>query len=302
MNDGTSAGRNRLGLGATEATLNQVKVELGLPETVPIDIWGLRTVYAAWCNAMTFDNVRKFISLRAGDERLGGAEAEDYFQHWLAYRSGGTCWPTSNALYTLIASYGFDARRVAGAMYDLPVQNHGSVKVRIDGVDWLADSSMLTVEPLPLTGELLVRDEGPVRVEVEPDDAGYLIWTDFPPLPEFIPCRLRDDPVDLDFYLTRYEASREMSPFNERLYLRKVTHEGLVVVLGKSLFRRVGKDLEVKELSAEELCTTMHEMGGISEALISRWADAGGLEASIDPSGARPEFPDLGPRPSLRFG
>lgn len=300
MNDGASSIRDRSGLGVNTETIKQVRTELGLPESVSTDIKGLRQVYAAWCNNMTFDNVRKFVSLRAGDKQLGGGEAEDYFTHWLENRSGGTCWPSSNALYTLIASYGFDARRVAGAMYDLPVKNHGSVKVRIDGVDWLADSSMLLIEPVPLIGELLIRKEGPVRVEVEPHDAGYLIWTDFPPMPEFIPCRLRQDPVDLGFYLDRYERSREMSPFNERLYLRKVTPEGLVVILGKTLFRRVGEELKVQELNADELLAAMHEIGGISEAFVAKWAEAGGLEASLNPTGPSPEFPDPGQRPSRR--
>jgi len=300
MNDGASSVRDRSGLGVNTETIKQVKTELGLPESVSTDIEGLRQVYAAWCKNMTFDNVRKFVSLRSGDKRLAGGDAEDYFAHWLEHRSGGTCWPSSNALYILIASYGFDARRVAGAMYDLPVKNHGSVKVRIDGVDWLADSSMLLVEPVRLTGELITRTEGLVRVEVEPHEAGYLIWTDFPPMPEFIPCRLRQDPVDLEFYLERYERSRAMSPFNERLYLRKVTPAGLVVILGKTLFRRVGVELKVQELNAEELRAAMHEIGGISEAFIARWADAGGLEASLNPSGPAPEFPDAGLRPSRR--
>ncbi|HYJ91627.1 MAG TPA: arylamine N-acetyltransferase [Pyrinomonadaceae bacterium] len=300
MNDELSGSRNGHGSEISDETLKRVRAELGLPDSITTDVEGLRTVYAAWCNAMTFDNIRKLISLRTGDERLAGGEAENYFQHWLANRSGGTCWPSSNALFGLIASYGFEARRVAGAMFDLPVVNHGSVKVRIDGIDWLADSSMLTVEPLPLKGELLIKTEGPVRVEVEPRNGSYLIWTDFPPMPEFIPCGLRDDPVDLNFYLERYEASREMSPFNERLYLRKVTPDGLTVFLGNTMFQRVGEELEVRELSADELLAAMHEIGGVSEAFISRWVDAGGLNATMNFSGQGPELPDPGPRPSRR--
>jgi arylamine N-acetyltransferase len=282
MNDSASANSQKERSPELEKILENVKSELGLPDKIATDLQGLRTVYSTWSTSMTFDNVRKFISLRAGDEPLAGSYAEDYFQNWLANRSGGTCWPSSNALYTLIASYGFDARRVAGAMFDLPALNHGSVKVRIDGVDWLADSSMLTVEPLPLTSELYIRTDGAVRVEVEPRDDGYLIWTDFPPTPEFIPCRLRDDPVGLELYLERYEASREMSPFNERLYLRKVTPDGLTVLLGNTMFRRVGEDLEISELSADQLCAAMHDVGGISESLIAQWADVGGLSASMN--------------------
>jgi len=300
MYDEKTTGRNGRGPEISDKLLKQVRAALDLPDSVPNDLEGLRKVYGAWCRAMTFDNIRKRISLHAGDERLAGSDAEDYFQNWLENRSGGTCWPSSNALYTLIASYGFDARRVAGAMFDLPMLNHGSVKVRIDGVDWLADSSMLTVEPLPLNGELTIKSDGPVQVELEPQEEGYLVWVDFPPHHEFIPCRLRDDPVDLSLYQERYEASREMSPFNERLYLRRVTPDGLTVILGNTMFRRVGDGLDVQELNADQLCATIHDVGGVSESLISRWADAGGLEASMNPSGKGPDFPDPGPRPSRR--
>lgn len=281
-------------------TLADVRRELGLPDSVPSDLEGLCTVYEAWCSSMTFDNMRKFVSLHSDDELLAGSDANDYFEHWLEHRSGGTCWPSSNALFTLIDSYGFDARRVAGAMFDLPDVNHGSVKVRIDGTDWLADSSMLTYEPLPLNGELSIRTDGPVRTEVEPREQGYLIWTDFPPLPEFIPCGLRDDPVDLVFYQQKYECSRSVSPFNERLYFRKLTPDGLIVILGHTMFRRVGDDLDIREFSADELCAALNEIGGVSEKFVKQWANAGGLESSMNLPGERPEMPDPGPRPSRR--
>lgn len=273
---------------------------MGLPAVVPLDLEGLRTVYGAWCRNMTFDNIRKVISLNTSDEKLAGLDAEDYFQNWLANRSGGTCWPSSNALFALISSYGFSARRVAGSMYDLPDPNHGTVKVRIGKTDYLADSGMLTVEPLALTGELFIKTDGPVRVEIEPHADGTLVWTDFPPTPEFIPCRLKLDPVDLGFYEERYEASRQFSPFNSRLYLRKVDADGFDVLLGNTHFRREGERLDSREMSANELLVAMHEIGGVSEALISRWVDAGGLKASMDATGPKPNFPDCGPRPSRR--
>jgi arylamine N-acetyltransferase len=300
MYDEKTTGRGESGSEINDELLKQVRTTLGLPNSLPNDLEALRKVYAAWCGGMTFDNISKRISLHAGDERLAGSDAEDYFQNWLENRSGGTCWASSNALYTLIASYGFDARRVAGAMFDLPMLNHGSVKVRIEGLDWLADSSMLTLEPLPLNGELVIKTDGPVRVELEPREEGYLIWVDFPPHHEFIPCRLRDDPVDLALYQERYEASRQMSPFNERLYLRKVTPDGLTVILGNTMFWRVGEELDVRELNADELCRAIHDVAGVSESLISRWVDAGGLDASMDRSTPGPDFPNPGPRPSKR--
>ena len=232
---------------------------------------------------------------------MPGLDTADFFQNWLVNGSGGTCWPSSNALFALISSYGFAARRVAGSMYDLPDPNHGTVKVCIDGTDYLADAGMLAVEPIALNGEFCIRSEGPVRFEVEFQPEGIFFWSDFPPTAEFIPCRLRLDPVDLAFYKSRYEASRQFSPFNERLYLRKMNAGQIDVLLGNGHFRRVGGELEARTLSAAELCEAMHEIGGVSESLIERWADAGGLESTMNPVGQMPEFPDCGPRPSQRM-
>ena len=83
MNDRASSVRDRSGLGVNTETIKQVKTELVLPESVANDINGLRQVYAAWCSNMTFDNVRKFVSLRSGDKQLGGGEAEEGLRNGL---------------------------------------------------------------------------------------------------------------------------------------------------------------------------------------------------------------------------
>src|SRR3954451_23876314 len=85
-------------LSVSPELMHQVRTALDLPDTIPTDLEGLRIVYKAWCDSMTFDNIRKFISLRSGDDQLAGAEAADYFENWLENRSGGTCWPSANAL------------------------------------------------------------------------------------------------------------------------------------------------------------------------------------------------------------
>ena len=91
-----------------------------------------------------------------------------------------------------------------------------------------------------------------------------------------------------------------MSPFNERLYLRKVTAEGLMVILGHTRFLRTATGLDVQELSREGLCAALRRDGGISEALIARWVDSGSLESTFSYQDAGPELPDNGPRPTRR--
>ncbi|MDX2030503.1 MAG: arylamine N-acetyltransferase [Blastocatellia bacterium] len=114
----------------------RILARLGFSAAPAADLDGLRALYEAWCMRVPFDNVRKMIALRGGgSEPLPGGEAADFFAAWLRDGVGGTCWPTSNGLFALLDALGFEARRIAGAMRDLGIVNHGSVKVKLDGRD-----------------------------------------------------------------------------------------------------------------------------------------------------------------------
>jgi len=282
--------------------LSRVLRALELYETITADFTGLRRVYVAWCEKVPFDNIRKMISLRsATGEALAGLSAEDFFENWLENGSGGTCWPSSNALYVLLKSLGFNARRVAACMFDLGIINHGTIKVRLDGHDWLVDTSMLTNVPLPLNGELFIGDRG-VGVEVEPLPDTYLVWIDFVPLPKFVPCRLQIDPVETPFYHERYEIfSREQSPFNQKLYIRRSGAAGPSVLFGNAKFsRNADGSVVVREFTPEQLCDYMTNEAGVSHSLVKRWVESGSLASTFDPAnaGSAPEV--TGIRPSLR--
>ena len=281
--------------------VGRVTERLGIDERVPLTLSGLKAVYSAWCENVSFDNIRKLINLAKPGSPMPGLDPNDFFESWLAHGCGGTCWPSSNALYALLRSLGFDARRVAASMFDLPMINHGTVKVRLDGEDWVVDTSMLTSSPLPMDRGIHVHDDARVGVEVEPTDNSHVVWIDFVPLTAFVPCRLQIDPVDTSLYLERYEVfSREFSPFNARLYLRKGGREGASVILGSVRFSRTAGGLDVREFSRDELIAHLCNEVGISAELIDEWADLGWLEASFDPStqGIVPEI--LGLPPSRR--
>jgi len=261
---------------------------LGLDEVPAPELNGLRAIYAAWCANVPFDNVRKMTALRTGD-RLPGIRADEFFENWLRDGVGGTCWPTSNALYSLLVSLGFEARRVAGSMRDIGIINHGSVKVRIEDNDWLIDSSILCNTPLPLKDEVFSTGDPVFDVEVEPVGETYLVWTHTPPHEDHMPCRLLEDPAGPDLYSSRYEASREMSPFNQRLYARR-NHPGrMVVLLGNTIFRKTAGEIESAVLTPRGLREALYEEIGLSGGLIERWVEAGCLEASFEPpSGPKP--------------
>ena len=91
-------------------------------------------------------------------ERLGRADPERSAPTasstaWLRDGTGGTCWPSSGGLHALLASSASTPAADRRAMRDDlsgPIHTHGTVIVRIDGVDHWVDSSMLTERVIPL--------------------------------------------------------------------------------------------------------------------------------------------------------
>jgi len=105
----------------TPALLERVLMKLGLSEHPASTLDGLQTLYAAWCRKVPFDNVRKLIYVHQHDPSpLPGDEATDFFEAWLAYGTGGTCWAGNGALYTLLVTLGFEASRGRGTMLVAP--------------------------------------------------------------------------------------------------------------------------------------------------------------------------------------
>lgn len=292
----TETATAKLDLGLRAAVLGR----LGFGCPPPADLAGLNALYLAWCRHVPFDNVRKMIALRsANGQPLPGRDATDFFAAWLRFGAGGTCWPTSNALLALLRTSGFDARRVIGSMRDVGTPNHGSVKVRADGRDWLVDSSMLTGEPLPLADSLFIQgvDVGPA--EVEAVDGTHVVWADFPPNPGHLPCRLLVDPATDAEHLAGYETSRERSPFNQRLYARRYADGDTLLLLGNTLFMRTSAGLSSRTLSREQLCTSLHRDIGLAPELVEDWVRHGCLDASFEPP-AGPKPPPVGLPPSRR--
>jgi len=214
----------------------------------------LEALYCAWCARIPFDNVRKMIALRAKESRsLPGGQSREFFENWLSFGAGGTCWPTSNGLFELLCSLGFEAQRITGCMRDLGIINHASVKVRIDDLDWLVDSSLLTNVPLPLSHNVFIHTDPVFAVEVEPDERTHVIWSNTPPNSTYLPCRLLANPADHACYLEKYERSRNQSPFNQRLYARRNRPGELLVLVGNTRFSRTARGLESSNLSPSRL-------------------------------------------------
>ncbi len=263
---------------------------LGFEQPPTVDLEGLQAVYRAWCASVPFDNVRKMIALRSHpDLPLPGGCAVPFFESWLAGGTGGTCWPSSNALFELLRSLGFATQRITGAMRDLGMVDHASVKVLLEGGEWLVDSSLLCNVALPLNDSVFIHDDPIFPVEVEPDSSTHVIWSHTPPNSTWLPCRLSREPATHAFYLEQYEESRAGSPFNQRLYARRNRPGEMVLLLGRTRFSRTINGVVSRDLSPDEVCEALRRDIGLSEDVIGEWARSGALaDSSQPPSGPKP--------------
>ncbi|MBI4910289.1 MAG: arylamine N-acetyltransferase [Acidobacteria bacterium] len=279
----------------------RVVQRLGLPCAPPISLDGLRALYQAWGQHVPFDNVRKMIALHSNPGHvLPGRTATDFFSFWLEHGTGGTCWPGSNALFTILSALGFRARRVAGSMRDLGIQNHGTTIVTLDGADWLVDSSLLCNEPLPLNGTEFVIDDPVFPTESESDGDTFVVWHRVPPSQNHTPCRVHPAAVTHDFYMHRYDESGVRSIFNQRLYARRNRGHGIVVLLGSTRFRLTPDGLLARDLDAGELCEALRTDIGLSLQIVEEWRKSGSLAASMEPPEGPPPPPITKLPPSQR--
>lgn len=279
---------------------DRVLARMGFSEPPSTDLEGLRALYAAWCANVPFDNVRKMIAVRTS-RPLPGLTATDFVEGWLAHGAGGTCWSSSNALFALAQSVGFDVKRAAGSMRDLGTVNHGSVRAYIDGCVWLIDSSMLTNVPLPLGDEVFISPDPVCAAEVEPvEGGGHRIWWTFPPRDDHFPCGMPAGEVTYASYVSWHEASREQSPFNQRLYARRNGPGKVLVLSGNMRYLKTAAGLDSQECTADELLSCLRDDMGLSEELVDHWARSGALADSLQPSTTPPPPPLTQVAPSRR--
>jgi arylamine N-acetyltransferase len=288
--------------GLSKDLLNRVLDRLDFREPPALDIAALQRLYASWCMHVPFDNVRKMITLKSEVKLpLPGLDAAEFFENWLKNGSGATCWPMANALYELLTSLGYQAIRVAGFMRDLGIINHGSVKISINELDYLADASLLLNVILPLDHATFIHGDPVFPVESEPNGASHLIWILTPPGSDYFYCRIPGDPVEVSLFDERYEASRERSIFNQRLYARRNYPGELIILWGNTRFSRTVKGTEHHDLSRDELCKALEKDIGISDSLINEWVGSGSLDASFEPPSGPPSPPSAMKPPSQRM-
>ena len=227
-------------LGNTEALaidlLERVLMKLGLSDRPAPSLDGLQTLYAAWCRKVPFDNVRKLIHVHNHDPGpLPGDDATDFFNAWLTYGTGGTCWAGNGALYALLVSLGFQASRGMGTMLVAPhiPPNHGTVLVTCGETRYVVDASILHSAPLPLEASTLTGVTHPawgVQCSMR-EGHWYIRWRPVH-MPDGLDCRLDYLHVTRETFRERHEHTRAWSPFNYELYARLLCGEAVVGTTG----------------------------------------------------------------------
>ena len=207
-----------------EKVTDRILSRLGLFRRPEPTLEDLATLYAAWCERVPFDNVRKMIHIRAGRPGpLPGDTAEDFFAGWLRHGTGGSCWAGAGAFHALLTSLGFEAERGVGTMLvrpDLP-PNHGSVRVRLDEDCYLVDCSILHGEPLRLdeNAETSVPHSAwGVRCAMR-EERWHVVWRPLHKLDGF-ECRLDYFGAPEQEFRERHDQTRAWSPFNYELTAR----------------------------------------------------------------------------------
>src|SRR5262249_50865700 len=144
--------------------------------------------------------------------------------------------------------------------------------VRVEGVDYWVDSSMLTDRVFPLVRGEETFVHGPLHpVRVEPVDALWRVWWPHPFLDEKIGCLLLDDDVTEAHYLARYEASREMTPFNVSLHAtRNASDDARVTLAFGQRFERRADGTTSVPLARDERDRVLVDEFGYSEEIVAR--------------------------------
>jgi len=255
--------------------VDRVLAKLGLSDRPSLDRGGLNGLYAAFSGKVAaIDNILKRIWL-TGDQTtpLTGGDPTDYFENWLTHGTGGTCYPTNGAVYALVSSLGFDARRIAGCieMDEYPGTNHGSVVVTLDGADYLVDGNFGSFEVLPLVPDRTTSTgEGLHQIKAVPVENGFeVIWYTSISREEPLTFHTESehDPVDHNFFLTYYDETKKISIFNDTLFICRRYPDSIVTLGREKAVVAADNTITKTEISDTERKKVLVEEFGISEEI-----------------------------------
>lgn len=241
------------------------------------DLAGLDALYHAWCRKIPFDNSLKLIDVQGNASGpLAGSKPDAFFENWLRFGTGGTCWAGNGGLHALLCALGFDASRGVATMLvapDLP-PNHGTVVVSVGDSRYLVDASILHSQPLRMHEESSsgAGDRGrawDVRLRREGEHF-KVCWRPLH-MTGGMDCRIDYTPATPQDFEQRYESTRAWSPFNYELYLRLIRGDSVVgIAQGKRIEIDAGGTAHSTPLSAADRLSVLIDALGIDEDLARR--------------------------------
>jgi Arylamine N-acetyltransferase len=274
----TQTGRTVADEGLSEQLVERILTRLGFNRSPAPTIDALRSVYSAWCERVPFDNIRKLIHVRAANAApLPGSTPEDFFEAWLKFGTGGTCWPGAGALHAFLAALGFDAVRAIGTMMAAPnlPPNHGTVLLNFGSQMLLVDSSILHGQPLSLSKDSETSVSNPawgVRC-VWKETNWFVQWRPLMRLEGF-ECRLDRFPATETDFTDSYSRTRGWSPFNYELSVRVNRGDKVIgIASGQSISLLPDGSVTRTPLTPHERRRLLIENVGITEALVMQLPD-----------------------------
>jgi N-hydroxyarylamine O-acetyltransferase len=261
-----------------EQLVEQILARLGFDRRPTPTIDALRSLYCAWCERVPFDNIRKLIHVRSANAApLPGSTAQDFFEAWLKFGTGGTCWPGAGALHAFLAALGFDAVRAIGTMMAAPnlPPNHGAVLVNFGSQMFLVDSSILHGHPLNLSRDSETSVSHPawgVRC-VWRETNWFVQWRPLMRLEGF-ECRLDSFPASATDFTDSYSRTRGWSPFNYELSARVNRGDKVIgVASGHAISLLADGSVGRTPLTPDERRRLLIEDIGITESLVTQLPD-----------------------------
>ncbi|MGZ4961700.1 MAG: arylamine N-acetyltransferase [Limisphaerales bacterium] len=256
----------------------KVLTRLGLSREPKLTLSGLQEFYAAWCAHVPFDNVRKLIHVRSHNPGpLPSYTPQDFFDGFLKYGTGGTCWAGAGAMHALLNSLGFDTERGIATMLHAPhaTPNHGTVLVRFGHSKYLVDSSMIFAEPLLLDDNHTTGVNHPawgVRC-CRRDGRWHIAWRPLHKTDGF-ECRIERFGATWAEFQMMHEATRAWSPFNFEVSARKNRNGEVVGVgFGHAVKLRIDGGVDRAPASYKERVRILIEDVGLTEEIVSQLPD-----------------------------
>ena len=256
--------------------VEQVLHRMGFSHRPDADLAGLSAIYGCWCRKVPFDNIQKRLFYSGPAEgSVPGHNFADFFQKWLTYGTGGTCWANSHAMHDLLVALGFDVVRCAGTMLSSPDAvgpTHGTVMATLDNRRYLVDGSMLTEKPVPVEEGVTLEPRHPAeRIRVEHRESCWQVFWHSAHRPDGIWCRIERIDVPMADFNQYHERTRTFSRFNSSLYVR-LNHPSntTTIVFGERVVIGSDEHLSRNTLSDQERTQSLVEDFGIAEELAAR--------------------------------